>query len=263
MRLHAGALHIWRANLDAVGDEVELVLDERERERAERIVREPARRRWVAARGVLRTLLGAYLDERPSALRFAYEARGKPMLGLPSPAGAPTLPSPAGAPTLDRPAGTPTPDSRAGGRLRFNLAHSGGLAIYALTELCSVGVDVELVARHPRARVHGREFLRAWVRHEAEGKRLGVGVGVGVGDTPERTRARTSRPWMAELDLGDSAVGAVALAVAPVDSQVYELGLGACGSILPANTTATRENEASVSSQMEVQEVGQRCGNAR
>jgi 4'-phosphopantetheinyl transferase len=118
MRLHAGALHIWRADLDVAGRQIERLLDEPERERAARIVREPARRRWMAARGVLRMLLGAYVGMEPSALRFAWGPSGKPKLALPE-----------------------------ASRLRFSLSHSGGLAVYALSEIGAVGVDVELVHR--------------------------------------------------------------------------------------------------------------------
>ncbi len=227
MRLHAGALHIWRADLDAVGPQVERLLDEAERERAARIVREPAKRRWTAARGVLRMLLGAYVRVEPSALRFALGAYGKPRLAF--------------------------PEAR---RLRFSLSHSGGLAVYALTEIGAVGVDVELVSRRARdgrraretalaRRVLGcvttermggidvqtgqRELLRAWVRHEAEGKRLGVGAMCASGRP-----AGSSPPWTVELELGEEAVGAVALADAPVDFRVNEVDFRA-GRIYPAS----------------------------
>jgi phosphopantetheinyl transferase len=199
MRLDVGAAHIWRADLDALGTLTEWMLDERERARAARIVREPARRRWIAARGALRALLGSYLEEPPSELRFAAEHEGKP--------------------TLDAPGG---------GRLHFNLSHSGWLATYAVTELCPVGIDVELMVRTPSARAHRREWLRAWVRREAEGKLLGVGLR----NTPDEARVRGAQPWIAELDLGDQAVGAVALAMEPLDFRVYELDIRALGSIL-------------------------------
>lgn len=212
MRLPAGAVHIWAADLDAVGVNVEPLLDAQERARAARIVREPVRRRWMAARGVLRVLLGAYVDGDPGALRFAHEARGKPMLDIP------------------------------GGRLHFNLSHSGGLAVYALTEMCAVGVDVELLAR-PSARSRRRDFLSAWVRDEAEGKRLGVGVG----NTPAPARAGARRPYISELDLGCGAVGAVALARAPVDFQVYAIDFRASGSILSSKRTMTLGDEPNVS----------------
>lgn len=213
MRLHAGALHIWRADLDATRPEIERLLDEQERERAARIVREPARRRWIVARGVLRMLLGAYTEVEPSALRFAREADGKPTLALP-----------------------------ARSQLRFSLSHSGGLAVYALTEIGAVGVDVELVNRRaqsrrriekalagrvshgapterlvsPDAQARHRELLCAWVGHEAEGKRLGVGARSATGSTV----MGASPPWIARLELGEEAVGAVALAVKPVYFRV-------------------------------------------
>jgi hypothetical protein len=215
MKLHAGALHVWAADLDAVDTHVDGLLDERERERAERIVREPARRRWMASRGVLRALLGSYLDEHPGTLGFTQEAHGKPKLEHPG---------------IEK--------------LRFNLSHSGGLAVYALSEMGAVGVDVELLARRPSARVYKRELLQAWVRREADGKRLGVGLGmrvgggvrVGVGNT-DCERMGSSQPWIANLDLGSEAVGAVALAVSPVDFRVYTVDFGAGGSILPARKT--------------------------
>ncbi len=239
--LDADAVHIWRVDLDAVEPRFGELLDQHERARAERIVRQPARRRWIAARGVLRALLGGYLEQDPSALPLTREERGKPVL-----------------------------DPSGGSGLHFNLSHSGPLAVYALTEMCAVGVDVELVARRmgaagrpdevalaqrvlggataerlrklePRAR--RLDFLRAWVRHEAEGKRLGVGVG----NTPMQARARSSRPWIAELDLGRDAVGAVALATAPVDFQVYAIDFRAGGSILPACANTTYEDEPNVS----------------
>ena len=49
-----------------------------------------------------------------------------------------------------------------------------------------------------------QEFLRAWARHEAELKCLGVGIGEG---SAGRT---TSRPWVVELELGLDAGAAVA-----------------------------------------------------
>jgi phosphopantetheinyl transferase len=215
MRLHAGVLHLWTADLDALDTpQLERLLDVRERERAARIVREPTRQRWMVARGLLRALLGAYTEEHPCRLRFALEGQGKPKLEL---------------------SGRP--------QLHFNLSHSGGLAVYALTEMCAVGVDVELVAPYANARTHGQDFLRAWVRREAEGKRLGIGVS----NTPAQARINNSSPWMAPLNLGPGVVGAVALATAPVDFQVYAVDFRACGSILPASTATIHMDEGNVS----------------
>lgn len=182
-----GAVHVWRADLDALVGQFEGLLDHGELDRAERIVREPARRRWMAARGALRALLGACVEEHPTALRFAQCARGKPVLD--------ELPG-----------------------LHFNVAHSAGLAVYALTKICPVGVDVELLAR-PTGRRHRRDFLREWVHAEAEGKRTGMGIG----NTPRQARTGDSTPWISELNLGRDAVGAIALSAPPVDFQVYAM----------------------------------------
>jgi hypothetical protein len=201
MRLQTGAVHLWQADLDAIGPEIEQLLDCGEKARAQRIVREPVRRRWIAARGVLRALLGTYLSERPSRLRFAYQPRGKPMLDFP-----------------------------AAERLHFNVSHSAGLALYGLSETCPVGVDVELLGRRSKGGKQERDFLWEWVKREAEGKRLGVGVGV----VPESAPPATRQPWIAELDLNGEAVGALALQLAPVDFRVYAVDIPRHISILRA-----------------------------
>lgn len=210
MRLDTGAVHIWRADLDVVGvgDRLDRLLPAQELARAQRISSERGRRRWMAAHGVLRALLGDYLDEDPSMLRFAVEGRGKPVLA---------------------------PHAKA--QLHFNLSHSGGLALYAVTEMCEVGVDVETRERpldEPALaeRIFGAaeverlrtldpqsrrvEFLRAWVRHEAEAKRTGAGIAA------DGAQSVGEIPWIAELDAGPGAFAAVALARAPDELSCLE-----------------------------------------
>ena len=75
---------------------------------AERFRFERGRRRFIAARGLLRRLLGAYLDRAPADVAFAYGRKGKP-----------------------RTAG-----------LHFNLSHSGERALIALGRI-PLGVDIE------------------------------------------------------------------------------------------------------------------------
>src|SRR5207245_5481684 len=119
----------------------------------------------------------------------------------------------------------------------FNLSHSGHLALYALSDRGPVGVDIEC-ARRPideialAGRAFGavaqrrlgrldpasrrREFLIAWARHEAELKRRGSGIG----GRDASTLAKDS--WIAELDLGPRAAGAVAAQLPPREMHTWE-----------------------------------------
>lgn len=166
-------------------------------------MRDPrARGRWVRAHAVLRTLLGHYTETHPLQLHLASNAHGKPQLAGELGAGEP----------------------------RFSLSHSGALALCAFAADEEIGVDVEL-ARRPRdevslaARTFGpaeaqrllqlhperrtSEFLRLWTRYEALLKCAGTGIGRAQQPAPG------DRPWIAELDLGGRAAGAVALSAIP------------------------------------------------
>ena len=192
-RLADGVVDVWRAELAACGDGVTDSLTAEERQRADRFVREADRTRWARARGVLRSLLASYLDADPSALTFVTQAHGKPALDPPS-------------------------------LLRFNLSHSGGVALYAFALGREVGVDVEqgtrpvdvvrlarqtmgeeearrLEALGPAERQ--REFLVAWTRHEAVLKCRGIGL---AGRVPDGAPA----VWASTLHLGAATAAAVA-----------------------------------------------------
>ena len=192
-QLAQGAVHVWRADLDTLGQAPRALLQDDERARADRLVSAQDRRRWATARGVLRALLGRYLDSDPAALRFTEGPQGKPSLQPPS--------------------------------LSFNLSHSAGLALYAITASASLGIDIE-VSRHPvdvlgiAARMFGSreaerlqaldpaerqpEFLRAWVRYEADLKRLGLGI---AAQPPDDDPAA----WILDLDAGAGAPAALAV----------------------------------------------------
>lgn len=116
----AGAeVHVWAAPLEL--PEVRLAaiaatLSPDEQARAARFHFVRDRGRFIAGRGFLRALLGRYLQAEPSQLKFTYSPRGKPSLTAP-----------------------------ADQDLHFNLAHSDGLALLAVTRACPVGVDVERI----------------------------------------------------------------------------------------------------------------------
>ena len=172
-RLRATDVEVWEIRLDDESDEavarLRATLSPDEEERADSFYFERDRRRFVVGRGVLRVLLGRYVGCAPEDVVFRYGASGKPEL-----------------------AG----DAAAG--LHFNLAHTEGLALCAITRVGPVGVDVERVRELPdwqyiaatcfspseRQRVDSAapserrlEFFRAWTRQEAALKATGVGLG--------------------------------------------------------------------------------------
>lgn len=219
-RLAEGAVHVWRADLTAVSDDLIEVLSPDERARAERFLRARDGQLWARAHGVLRVLLGRYLEADPRMLRFGTGEHGKPAL-LDDSAQAPAK---AGS-TSGTPAG-----------LSFNLSHSGHVALYGFTRTGPIGVDVEVARRSinepaiaERAfgpaearRLNGldetvreREFLRRWTRHEAELKRRGTGIG---GASAE---ADQGEPWFAELEMEVQARAAIAVEQQPRELRCW------------------------------------------
>lgn len=218
-RLGDGAVHVWRADLTAVSDDLIEHLSRDERARAKRILREHDRRLWAHSRGVLRALLGRYLHKDPRALRFVTGAYGKP--------------------ALDESAGSPIgPDAtKTTQPLRFNLSHSGEIALYAFSKTAEVGVDVEVDRRAldvgaVAARALGpadalrlealdpatgkREFLRAWVRREAELKCRGTGIG---GLAVDRSECKL---WTSKLEMGARGRAAVAVERQPGELTCWD-----------------------------------------
>ncbi len=174
--LTGNRVHVWLAWLgDFAADQETLSasLAPDERARAARFVFRRDRDRYILRRGLLRQILGKYAGFTPADIRFDYEGNGKPIL----------VPA-AGQPVL-----------------HFNVSHSGGLAAYAVTQCCPVGVDIEqvkaipdwqaLVAEHFSKREQkflfdlpvGQQlaaFYRGWTRKEALLKAMGQGIGQGL-----------------------------------------------------------------------------------
>ncbi|HJT55558.1 MAG TPA: 4'-phosphopantetheinyl transferase superfamily protein [Ktedonobacteraceae bacterium] len=111
-------VHVWRATLDLPPSKIEALeplLNADELARARRFHFAKDRTHFIAARGMLRAILGRYLTREPQSLSFAYNDYGKP--------------------SLDK------------GDLSFNLTHAHGMALYAITRHRAIGVDVEYVQR--------------------------------------------------------------------------------------------------------------------
>ena len=76
-------LHVWRASLDLFPEllhRVENTLNANEKERAGRFLVPQGRERFLAGRGILRDLLGMYLEIDPAKVELCYGPQGKPSL---------------------------------------------------------------------------------------------------------------------------------------------------------------------------------------
>jgi 4'-phosphopantetheinyl transferase len=158
-------VHVWTCDLPSDVSSLAPLLSEDEHARARRFRFDVHRRRYIAARGTVRRLLGAYTHRDAASLRFAYEPLGKPRL-----------------------------DS---GEVSFNVSHCDDRMLMAIRRGGEVGVDVERLrpvagaddiagsyfaaeeAQQIRSLPEPAKsalFLRHWTRHEARGKFLGRGL---------------------------------------------------------------------------------------
>jgi 4'-phosphopantetheinyl transferase len=175
LELMAEEVQVWVASLDVTDeryDTLARVLPSEEKDRAASLT-PIAARRFVVARGILRTLLSGFTGTRAEKLRFRYGNSGKPFL-------------------VD------------GDQIHFNITHSADLGLFAFAPDRSVGVDVEnerpvrrlldvaqrfmsddelrsLVNTAPDER--DAAFLRSWVVREARLKAEGKGVWSGSDHT--------------------------------------------------------------------------------
>ena len=170
-------VHVWRAQLDLPSSQVQElkgILTEEEVDRANRFSFEIDRQRFIAARGILRSILSRYINIEPGHLRFYYNQYGKPLLA---------------------------PEFSAY-LLNFNLSHSGSMALYAITRNMEIGVDVERVRsdfeyeeiaerffsvneaailRTISTEKKLEAFYNCWTRKEAYIKALGKGLSLPLG----------------------------------------------------------------------------------
>lgn len=196
-----GVVHVWAASLNpdaAVQRSYRAVLSAEEVDRAEQYRYREDRRSFECARGVLRILLGRYLDIPGDAVSFSYGEHGKPSL-------------------------VEAPD------WSFNVSHSGEIALVAVAGADRVGIDIE--KRRPLDDPHDlaerffsdREaedlrnlpdgdvptaFFNAWTRKEAFAKATGAGLSLPLrsfdvtlvpGESPRLIECRapewSSLPW--------------------------------------------------------------------
>lgn len=188
LELMTEEVQVWVASLEVTADRYATLmraLPAEERDRA-RTFSPIAGRRFVVARGILRSLLSGFTGLAPDKLRFSYGNSGKPAL-------------------VDR------------DDIQFNISHSAELGLFAFSPDRPVGVDVEnerpvrrlldvaqrfmsedelrmLADTAPGER--DAAFLRSWVVREARLKAEGKGVwsGSGNGDTNEKLTHKLFTP---------------------------------------------------------------------
>ena len=121
---------VWIYGLDgdAALDSLLAELSPAERDRASAMLLDGPRRRFVQARSGLRRLLGRQLAVPPGDIAL-----------------------------VDAPGGKPRLDGR--DDLRFNLSHSGGRAVVALSRTREVGVDIERMDARRRMDAIARRFF--------------------------------------------------------------------------------------------------------
>lgn len=214
LKLGVDDVHVWRASLDcdaSVLSRLQITLSPDELARADRFVFTADRNHFIAARGILRDLLGTYLMVPPADLKFRYGNYGKPALDTSASASA----------------------------LQFNLSHSGGLAVYAFSFGRRLGIDLEqirpqlagegIARRYFAAReveelqalapqFRPEAFFLCWTRKEAYVKAHGAGLSLPLdsftvsltpGD-PAELRAGDSGKWsMRSLEPASGFVGAI------------------------------------------------------
>ncbi len=116
LTLSARDVHVWRAPLSASETRLadfHAILAADELARAARFRNPLHGDQYTVGRGILRILLGRYLNRQPQDIRFSYTHYGKPFI------------------------------EDASETLRFNLSHSQDLALYAFTHQREIGIDIE------------------------------------------------------------------------------------------------------------------------
>lgn len=113
-------VHVWVASLNRPQPQLNQFwqyLNEDERARANRFYFDHDREHYIVARGLLRQLLGSYLNLPAHQIGFAYGEHGKPELAA----------------------------EQAVSGMRFNISHAQGVALLAFARYREVGVDIEQI----------------------------------------------------------------------------------------------------------------------
>jgi 4'-phosphopantetheinyl transferase len=191
-------VHVICASIDVSAHRQEALaalLSGDERERAARFAFSRDRDRFVARHGLLRELLSNYLHRSAAGLQFSYTKTGKPEIG----------------------------DQPHVHAVRFSMAHSDSVAVFALTSGEAIGVDVEIVRAIPdlpdlvESLCSAREleqwrrldsdrqlpaFFDLWSRKEAFLKGTGEGLGKSPNEIEVLAPSQTKNQRISVFDQG-------------------------------------------------------------
>lgn len=221
--------HIWCVPLQAEQKQLQQwwrLLSPDEQKKAERYHFEKNTRQYIQTRGILRELLGEYLDSPPKSIEFGYNEYDKPTL-------------------------------KSKNKLKFNVSHSGEMALLAFNWEDEIGVDIEDSTREIEIDVVAKHFFspnevntllalplseqqptffNCWTRKEAIIKALGTGlafplnqfeVSMKVG-SPARLLATHWDPeeaanwYMASFTPAENYIGAFAVRGLVSDLQLWQ-----------------------------------------
>lgn len=215
-------IHVWVAATKEGDDFRESccpVLSAAEQERARKFKFEKDEKLFAVAHAALRSILARYLSDAPGKFEFVTGPQGKPCL-----------------------------PADLGENLRFNLSHSGELAVISIASR-ELGVDVECVkenfgfeevaehfftAREVAAlralpkHLQRRAFYQCWTCKEAFLKAKGTGLSGGLDEVQivldgesARIDANVSGWSLKEIDVAEGYAAAVVIAGGPSDVEIY------------------------------------------
>lgn len=133
-QLDSKKIDIWQFSLLNQPTYAINLLNEEEKKRAHRFHFPRHQRRFIVARAMMRKILANYLDEKPEQISFEYNKQGKPFITHMS-------------------------------KIEFNLSHSGELALLAVGQNASMGVDLEFFSERPYDEI-GRNLFSTAERTE-------------------------------------------------------------------------------------------------
>ena len=172
--LYEDDLHIWKSPLNIDVQRVQFLkslLSTDETKRAERFYFDKDKEHFEVGRGILRVLLGNYLNINPKKIKFHYNQFGKPFIT----------------------------DQFKNSKIQFNLSHSKDMLVLVFCKTANVGIDIEFMRtdfdllRLARQFFSKREvkelistpsnllreaFFNCWTRKEAFIKAKGKGLSI-------------------------------------------------------------------------------------